>query len=168
MSRRDLRQIEALLLGLASVVACDRATRPVHTTLADLRQSSNAELGQIRGRARAMDPAQPQLCYRSGTPLPGIRIDLGTWNGSPSTYRDTVTQTPPSSLDEPRFRVVASTTSDGAGRFVFADAPRNIPYAVRAVPAASGKWRLTYLETMFGIPRDGGMEDFPTICLHPR
>lgn len=168
MSRRDLRQIEALFLGFVSVVACDRATRPTRTTLADLRQSSNAELGQIRGRVRAVDPAQPQLCYRSGTPLSGIRIDLGTWNGSPSTYRDTVTRLIPSSLDEPRFRVVASTTTDGAGRFVFADAPKNIPYAVRAIPAANSKWRLTYVESMFGIPRDAGMEDFPTLCLHPR
>jgi len=100
--------------------------------------------------------------------LGGILVEVGLWDGSPSFYRDTITRNVPTTLDEPRFQVIASTTTDGEGRFSFLDMPRGVPYAMRAIPPRKSLWRVGYGETMYGPPTGKDLPDFPTLCLKSR
>lgn len=80
-----------------------------------------------------------------------VRVDLGLWHASPATYRDTVTGAPPSTIGEPRFEVIASSTTDAVGRFTFEHLPRRMPFALRAIPADSSPYHIGYGVSLFGL-----------------
>lgn len=160
-----MRQVASVCV-LAVLLACDRSIEPRHSRLDRLRQESTAGVGTFTGRVRERDAFQ--RCSRRGVPVSGVVVELGLWQGSPAHYRDTITRAPPSSPIEPRFEVIASTTTDGTGRFQFAKIPRGVGYAMRATPGAGSGRVLAYGETMYGIPSGGDLDEFPTLCLMRR
>jgi hypothetical protein len=158
----------AAVIGLAAVatLACDPALEPRRNRLSELRQQATAGLGTFYGRVRERDPSQP--CRRAPRTVAGIGVEVGTWDGSPSFYRDTVTHAAPNTLDDPRFQPIVSTTTDSEGRFQFVDLPRNLGYAFRVIPPRDSPWRVAYGETMYGIANGGDRPDFPTLCVPAR
>ena len=146
--------------------ACDRAVAPRRNRLSDLRQQATAGLGTFYGRVRALDPALP--CWKAPLTVAGVQVEVGLWDGSPAYYRDTLTHAVPSSLDEPRFEAIAWSVTDSDGRFRFVDLPRAMGYAMRVIPPTGSQWRVSYGETMYGIPEGADLADFPTLCVRAR
>jgi hypothetical protein len=156
-----------LLMGLAAAVTgCERALAPRRNPLAELRLRARGELGNFNGRVLTRDTAV--TCWRSQRGVPGVRVELGLWDGSPAFYRDTVRGTPPSDLADPRFHLIDSTSTAEDGRFRFVGLPRDLPYAVRIIPPRGSPWKSAYGVSMYGIPREGEMRDFPMLCVEPR
>ena len=168
MSHRRDATIRVGFIGLALVlaVACERALAPRRNRLNELRQEATESFGVFHGRVRAFDSTQS--CWNAPRTLAGIRVELGLWDGSPSFYRDTITRAVPTSIDEPRFQIIATATTDAEGRFSFLDVPRQVGYAMRAVPPRDAPWKVAYGETMYGPPRGKDLPDFPTLCVKPR
>jgi hypothetical protein len=152
-----------VLGAILSSLACDRAIAPRRNRLTELRQEATSGFGVFYGRVRAFDPTQS--CWHSGRALAGIRVEVGLWAGSPAFYRDTITHTPPTNLEDSRFELIAATTTDGEGRFTFLEMPRGVPYAMRAIPPRNSPWRAAYGQTMYGPPSGKDLPDFPVLCL---
>jgi hypothetical protein len=160
------RRIPVLGLALLALGACDRAVAPRRNRLTELRQEATKGVGVFYGRVRAFDSTQS--CWNAPRVVAGIRVEVGLWEGSPAFYRDTVTHAPPTNPNDPRFQPIATTTTDGEGRFTFLEMPRGIPYAMRAIPSRDSPWRVTYGETMYGPPNGKDLQDFPILCVKPR
>jgi hypothetical protein len=126
-------------------------------------QSAQAGFGSFFGRVGIQDATQP--CHRAPLSLAGIRVELGLWDGTPAFYRDTITKEVPSTLDDPRFQLLATTTSDSDGRFSLVQVPRGYSYALRAIPPSGSKWRLAYGLTLYGPPSGADLKDFPVLCV---
>lgn len=153
-------------LALLLVLACERTLAPRRNRLTELRQEATESFGVFHGRVRAFDSTQS--CWNAPRTLSGIRVEIGLWDGSPAFYRDTITRMVPTSLHDPRFQIIGTTTTDREGRFHFLEMPRQAGYAMRAIPPKDSPWRIAYGETMYGPPRGMDLDDFPTICLKPK
>lgn len=155
-----------VLLGCAAAaaLACDRVMAPQRHPRTELRRQATAGLGALTGRVRTLDSAG-RCWWRTAPVVPGVRVEVGLWDGSPAFYRDTITGRAPTSLDDHRFQVLAHTVTDAEGRFRFDSLPRQVAYATRVI-APEGSFRgVAYGETMFGVPEGGSLEDFPTLCV---
>jgi hypothetical protein len=147
-------------------VACERAIAPTRNRLADLRAEATKGFGAFHGRVRILDPNE--ACHRSARTAPGVTIELGLWDGIPAFYRDTITRQVPSTLNEPRFQSLATTTSDREGKFAFLEVPRGYAYAVRAIPPRNSRWKLGYGGTLYGPPTGKDLSEFPIVCVEER
>jgi len=157
-----------LLAGCLELTAlgCERVLAPQRSTIGDLRRHATSGVGQFVGSVREWQAPLP--CARSTRVVPGARVDVGLWDGSPAFYRDTVTHQPPASANDPRFQLLASTTTDADGRFRFDNMPRRVAYAMRVIPPKGASWDVSYGETMYGVPTGGDLEEFPTLCVSLR
>jgi hypothetical protein len=177
--------ISILLAGCVAVVAlaCERALVPQRSAIGDLRRQATDGAGPFIGRVRVRDGPLP--CWRSKSVAPGVRVDVGLWDGSPAFYRDTLTRQPPTAPNDPRFQLLASTTTDADGRFRFDSMPRRVAYAMRVIPPKGSPWSVGYGESMYGVPSEKTVEffqaareaknapggfngDFPILCVAVR
>jgi hypothetical protein len=179
--------LHILLAGCVALSAsgCERVLAPQRTAIGDLRRHATAGFGQFVGRVRARDAVLP--CWRSTRVVPGARVDVGLWDGSPAFYRDTLTHRPPTAANDPRFQLLSSTITDAEGRFQFDSIPRGVSYAIRVIPPDGSPWTVGYGESMYGVPSDATLEyfraerersrakgiagsngDFPILCVPPR
>ena len=157
-----------LMMGCttSAAVACERILAPQHSALGDLRRQATAGVGPFIGRVRERDSLG--RCLRATRAVPGARVEVGLWDGSPAFYRDTLTHEPPASPDDPRFQLLAHTITDAEGRFRFDNMPRRVAYAMRVIPPRGTPWGVGYGESMYGVPNGADLEDFPTLCVRPR
>jgi hypothetical protein len=151
-----------MLTGLA----CERAISPTRNRLTDLRLEATKGFGVFYGRVRVLDANEG--CHQSARTAPGITVELGLWDGIPAFYRDTITRQVPSTLNEPRFQLLATTTSDGEGKFAFLEVPRGYAYAVRVVPPRNSPWKPGYGGSLYGPPTGKDLQDFPVVCVEER
>ena len=165
-SRRTVYAYATLAFVAVVTPGCDRTLSPQRSRLTDLRQQAEAGFGSFFGRVRVLETSQP--CHRATLTVAGIRVELGLWDGTPAFYRDTITREVPTTLDESRFQLLATTTSDSEGRFSFVQVPRGFPYALRAIPPEGSRWGIAYGGTLYGPPTGGDLQDFPTLCLPAR
>jgi hypothetical protein len=161
-------RISVLFIGCTTVasLACEHVLAPQHSALGDLRRQSTAGVGPFSGRVRERDSLN--RCWRVTPGLPDMRVEVGLWDGSPAFYRDSLTHQPPSALGDPRFHLLAYTTTDADGRFWFRDMPRRVAYAMRVVPPKGSSWNVGYGDSMFGVPNGADLADFPTLCVAQR
>ena len=164
MSRiRQATLTGAVLCLVAGALACERAIAPRRNRLADLRSEASSGLGNFFGRVVVWD--ETTACYKPTVGVPGVTVELGLWDGIPAFYRDTITKVVPTTLAEPRFQFLSSTTTDNEGRFSFVDVPRGFSYAVRVVPPRNSPWKVAYGQTLYGPPSGRDVRDFPSVCL---
>ncbi len=154
--------VSVLMIAMAAL-ACERILAPQHTAIGDLRRQATAGSGSLTGRVRERDSLG--RCWRAPPPVPGVRVEVGLWDGSPAFYRDSLTGQPPNASDDPRFHILAHTVTDAEGRFRFDSMPRKVAYAMRVIPSKNDPWNVGYGDTMFGVPIGGPLEDFPTLCV---
>lgn len=153
------------VLACAALIGCERAVSPRASRLTEIRRNAPDGYGNFTGRVLASDDSG--RCVSTGKPVGGVRVDLGEWLGPAMSYRDTLTQQPPSSEAEPRFELLASTVTDHEGRFEFTTLPRRAAFAFRAVPGRDSGWQLAYGASLFGLG-NVDIKDHPRICLRSR
>jgi hypothetical protein len=178
--------VTVLLAGgvVLAANACERVLAPQQSAIGDLRRQARKGVGPFVGRVRARDAQLP--CWRSPRVVPGARVEIGLWGGSPAFYRDTVSRRPQTMAKDPRFQILASSVTDAEGRFRFDSMPRGVAYAMRVIPPDGSPWSVGYGESLYGVPSDetiaafeaqrersrkqpGGTNgDFPILCLLPR
>ncbi len=133
----------AILLGLAGCGGSEPSTGP-----RDFRLLTADGGGVVYGLLFAVPPG-------GGLParvvVPGTVIELGIWQGTPYTFRDSLTHDAAASPDDPRFKTIARVTADGEGSYRIPGAPRQVGLAVRARPPAGAPYRVSYCQTLFGI-----------------
>jgi len=174
------------LAGCVALMAlgCERVLAPQRSSIGDLRRHATSGFGQFAGRVRERDALVN--CEHATRVVPGARVDVGMWDGSPAFYRDTLTHQPPTAANDPRFQLLSSTITDAYGRFQFDSMPRGVPYALRVIPPDGSPWQVGYGESMYGVPSDetlaffraererskpnavGFTGDFPTLCVPAR
>jgi len=152
--------VGVLLVGSMALaaLACERVLVPQRSTIGDLRLRATAGFGSFVGRVRERDPLV--ACWRATRVVPGARVEIGLWDGSPAFYRDTLTGQPPTSANDPRFQPLSSTVTDAAGRFRIDSMPRGVAYALRVIPPEGSPWKVGYGESMYGVPSDATLEAF--------
>jgi hypothetical protein len=147
--------------GLTAALGCERVLAPQHSALGDLRRQATGT-GSFTGRVRKRDSLD--RCLRAPPVVPGVRVEVGLWDGSPAYYRDTLTGQPPSDPGDSRFHVLAQTITDAEGRFRFDSMPKRVAYAMRVIPPKGAAWKVGYGDTMYGIG-NAVFDDFPTLCV---
>jgi hypothetical protein len=163
MKLRDCTWIVAVALA-----ACEPALVPREPTrLEEIRRVAPDGYGSFTGVVRGLQSSDSSFCRRSSPVLPGVRVDLGVWHDSPAAYRDTITRSPPTTLSEKRFEVIASTTTDATGQFTFDRLPRRAPFAFRAIPPRNSPFRLGYGISLYGVG-NVNTPNHPSLCLLPR
>lgn len=168
MERFGLVRRGPWLAAVAALLCCEPVLAPNNPSrLDELRQVAPSGYGTFTGLVVGLLPAQGNCCRGSSPPLAGAWVDLGIWHASPAVYRDTLTHTPPSKLNEPLFEAIASTTTDAFRLFQFIRLPRRTPFAFRVVPARGSAYRLTYGESLFGIG-NVDIPNHPGLCVRPR
>jgi len=116
MTRRCYASVFHVVVGVAILlsIACDRAIAPRRNRLTELRQEATSGFGVFYGRVRAFDPTQS--CWKTGRNLGGIRVEVGLWAERSAFYRDTITHTPPTNLEDSRFELSHLATALGRQR----------------------------------------------------
>lgn len=132
----------SLLLALAACSSTEPVTAPT-----DFRLLA-AGTGVVYGQLLA---APPGGGMPSATSVPGLVVELGIWQGTPYTFRDSLTHDVAARPDDPRFKLLSQTTPDAQGGYRFAEVPKQVGLALRARPPAGTPYRVTYFPTLFGI-----------------
>jgi hypothetical protein len=160
--RASGRAVVAVIVFL--IAACDTYSVPEVSRLDELRRRATSGVGDFRGRVHG--PDSTGRCSRQAPGIAGVLVEVGTWDGIPIFYRDTITREVPQSLNEPRFQLLAAVVTDSTGRFAFTGMPRDLAYAFRVVPPAGSGRRVTYGASLYGIGNVTGV-DHPFLCAMP-
>ena len=136
---------------LSAVVAGCGSGTEVPTSPLDHRAASS-DTGTVYGQV--VLPARRSatvLGVGFGAPLEGATVELGTWRGSATEFRDSTAHVVRVSPDDPRFVLIAGVVTNELGEYRFPGVPKKQVLAMRARPPAGSGYETTYFESLFWL-----------------
>lgn len=167
--------IVAVRVGPPNIAPCVEASarewRRIQQLFQTASQSVQVDTPTFYGIVLGPSTRTPPGCYSPHVPgagmlVPRAVVELGIWESTPAAYRDSVAKHPRPDFGDPRFRVVARTVTDSAGRFRFGRLERAHYYAFRVTPPPDVSALPTYGVSLFGLSR--GPDTDVRLCLDPR
>lgn len=149
-------------LIIVLLVACEPSTSDRVTIGRQSARTADADTGTVHGTV-VMQPAVDRgaSCVPATpcTPLAGATVQLGLWQQPATMSPDTVGPRPLwAELDDPRFEILAETTTDAIGRYRFPGIPKKAKLAIRAIPPPAVLLEVGYFPSRFWLYESAEME----------